>query len=305
MMTSLFNTQLEPLYVEYRQLLTAIAYRMTGMRNEAEDIVQDLFIHLSTNGRDIEQIHNIRAYLIQSTVNRSLNVLESARIKREFYPGVWLPEPQVSELGLPSPSENTNMLAQSADTPILYADEINYALMVMLDQLTPVERAVFVLRESFDFPYREIAQWLERSEAACRQILSRALPKLKQAEPAQASSSKQRLAFTQAFLTAAQTGTFAPLLELLQEDIRLYTDGGGKVKSALRPIFYRQRVISFFNGIAKKGSLTGDWSIIDINGEIGLRLQREGVTVAVYAFGWGKDEQVHHIFMISNPDKIC
>lgn len=303
-MTSLFNTHIEPLYVEYRSLLIAVAYRITGMRTEAEDIVQDLFIHLSTTQWNQDQVHNVRAYLIQSTVNRSLNVLESARIKRVDYPGVWLPEPQVTENYSSSTSKHTALLTESADTSIVLNDDINYAVMVMLDQLTPIERAIFVLRESFDFPYRDIALWLDRSEAACRKILSRALPKVQEARHSQSVSFEQKSAFTQAFLQAAQTGNFSPLLELLQQDMRLYTDGGGKVKSALRPIFDRRRVISFFNGIAAKGSLTGEWSMISINGDIGLQLQREGITVAIYSFRYDPYGQVDQIFMISNPDKI-
>lgn len=303
-MTSLFSTHIESLYVEYRSLLTSVAYRITGMRTEAEDIVQDLFIHLSTTQWNQDHVNNVRAYLIQSTVNRSLNVLESARIKRVDYPGVWLPEPQVTESYSSSFSKHTALLTESADTSTILQDDISYAVMVMLDQLTPIERAIFVLRESFDFPYRDIALWLERSEASCRKILSRALPKLQAAQHSHSVSFEQKAAFTQAFLQAAQTGNFSSLLELLQQDMRLYTDGGGKVKSALRPIFDRRRVISFFNGIAAKGSLTGEWSIISINGDIGLELQREGVTVAIYSFRYNAYGQVDHIFMISNPDKI-
>lgn len=303
-MTSLFSNHIEHLYVEYRSLLTAVAYRITGMRTEAEDIVQDLFIYLSTSNWNHEQVNNIRAYLIQSTVNRSLNVLESARIKRVEYPGVWLPEPHVNEWSSSSVSSRTSELTESADTSIILTDDISYAVMVLLDQLTPVERAIFVLRQSFDFSYREIAQWMNRSEATCRKIFSRAVPKLQEAQASESIASEHKLAFTRAFLQATQTGNFSSLLELLQQDMRLYTDGGGKVKSALRPIFDRRRVISFFNGIAAKGSLTGEWSIISINGEIGLQLQREGVTVAVYSFRYNASGQVDHIFMISNPDKI-
>lgn len=303
-MTSLFNTHIESLYVEYRSLLIAVAYRITGMRTEAEDIVQDFFIHLNTSNWNDEQVSNVRAYLIQSTVNRSLNILESARIKRIEYPGVWLPEPHVTEWSSSSLSPSTARLTESADTSMILTDDISYAVMVLLDQLTPVERAVFVLRQSFDFPYRDIALWLGRSEANCRKIFSRTLPKLQEAQASESIDSEHKLAFTRAFLQATQTGNFSSLLELLQQDMRLYTDGGGKVKSALRPIFDRRRVISFFNGIAAKGSLAGQWSMISLNGEIGLQLQREGITVAVYSFRYDVSGQVDHIFMISNPDKV-
>jgi len=303
-MTSLFNTSIEPLYVEYRSLLIAVAYRITGMRSEAEDIVQDLFIHLSTTDWNRKQVNNIRAYLIQSTVNRSLNVLESARIKRIDYPGVWLPEPHIEDKDSAKPLNYEALLTESADTSMMLKDDISYAVMVMLDQLTPIERAIFVLRQSFDFPYRDIAVWLDRSESACRKILSRALPKLQAAQSSQLISSEHKLAFTHAFLQATQTGNFSNLLELLKSDIRLYTDGGGKVKAALRPIWDRRRVVSFFNGIARKGSLAGEWSIVWINSEIGLQLQREHVTVAIYSFRYDVHGQVDQIFMISNPDKI-
>lgn len=303
-MTSLFQTYIEPLYVEYRSLLIAVAYRITGMRTEAEDIVQDLFIHLSTTDWNQQQVINIRAYLIQSTVNRSLNVLESARIKRIDYPGVWLPEPNIEHTYSSTNMNYEALLTESADTSMMLKDDISYAVMVMLDQLTPIERAIFVLRQSFDFPYRDIAVWLDRSESACRKILSRALPKLQEAQSSHSISSEHKLAFTHAFLQATQTGNFSNLLELLKSDIRLYTDGGGKVKSALRPIWDRRRVVSFFNGIANKGSLTGEWSIVWINGEMGLQLQREHVTVAIYSFRYDIHGQVDQIFMISNPDKI-
>ncbi|WP_411344042.1 sigma-70 family RNA polymerase sigma factor [Paenibacillus sp. WLX1005] len=293
---------LEQLYEEYYTLLTAVAYRMTGSHGDAEDMVQDVFARLTQE--PLADITHIKAYLIRAVTNRSLNLLQSARKRRELYPGPWLPEPNVLPLHSARHIETASLSAQPAITTtdaatihshtpstrplplsiqpllndkvtgfsdsdkqgteqlMLRQEEISYAVMVMLEQLTPVERAIFVLRESFELDYSEIASYVHKSEAACRKILSRIRSRLQPASHAEADDrlhtmnpTIQSEYFASAFLQAARSGNFTPLLHLLQDDVRMYTDGGGKVRAAIRPILTRYRVTTFLQGIAGKGAM--------------------------------------------------
>lgn len=326
-MDALSNLSLEQIYHNYHRQLLAVAYRITGSQTDAEDMIQELFLKLSQ--QDLSQIAHLRSYLIRAVTNRSLNLMQSALKKRELYPGPWLPEPQVhtasarsrhglayknvdgvsSAFSLESPSAvvtvaNQNSLLPETDQLLLQQEEISYATIVILEQLSPVERAIFVLRESFGFDYREIAGYVHKSETACRKILSRIYTKLEPARVSADIANEQGEQFTAAFLLAARNGDFEPLLELLQEDVRMYTDGGGKVRAAVHPISSRYRVITFLKGIAAKGVLDGEWSIISLNGEMGLQMKREGQTLYILGIKWDQNQSIQHIYMISNPDKL-
>lgn len=245
--------ELEAAYQTYRPLLQSIAYRMIGSVTEAEDIVHDLF--LNYNRLPLEDVNNMKAYLIKAVTNRSLNYLESARKKREVYAGMWLPEPLADSRG-DNPAEK-----------LVREETLSYALLVVLEQLTPVERAVFILREALAYDYRDIAACLDKSEANCRKIFSRAKQKVQQesAYPPKAVGWEEPLVAK--FLQAANTGDFHEVIDLLTEDAVLMSDGGGKVRAALRPIQTRARVFAFLQGIATKGSFAGENRLAAINGE--------------------------------------
>ncbi|WP_060530691.1 sigma-70 family RNA polymerase sigma factor [Paenibacillus bovis] len=325
--SSAADNSLEQIYSMYYSQLLHVAYRMTGTITDAEDIVQDLFAYLSPRQEEMIHINHMPAYLIRAVTNRSINLLQSARKKREVYTGPWLPEPMVqsgssrrsraagnvfehdsptatSATSASSLSHSVTAADAGAEQLLLRQEELSYGVMVLLEQLSPVERAVFVLRESLGYDYREISDYVGKSEAACRKIQSRIRARLAPAAVSATIASEQGETWVRAFLDAAREGHLQPLLERLQEDVRLYTDGGGKVRAALRPIFTRSRVTAFFQGIARKGSLDGDWSLVWINGEPGLRLQRDHRTVCLYAIQWDNSAQIQRIYMISNPDKI-
>ncbi|MFD1887427.1 sigma-70 family RNA polymerase sigma factor [Paenibacillus wenxiniae] len=338
-MYSLPSRDLEQLYTQYYALLKAIAYQMIGSHSDAEDIVHDVFEQLAN--KPLAEIEHVKAYLIRAVTNRSLNILQSARKQRELYPGPWLPEPVVSQIARPTRKASshtedtggnehgteragtssssllplagtratdlhfTSIYEYDAEQSLLQQEQIGYAVMVMLEQLNPVERAVFVLRESFQLDYAEIADYVNKTEVACRKMLSRIHARLQPIHKLQPVDNSSTLAFTEAFLEAARSGNFAPLLHQLREDIQLYTDGGGKVRAALHPIRSRYRVTTFLQGIAGKGAFAGEWSLISVNGTPGLQLQRDRAIVYVLTFAWDTDGQVQHVYMISNPDKLA
>ncbi|WP_322924031.1 sigma-70 family RNA polymerase sigma factor [Paenibacillus campi] len=339
--------ELEQLYTRYYSLLHAIAYRMIGSYSEAQDMVHDVFEQLAE--KELAEIQHIKAYLIRAVTNRCLNVLQSARKRRELYPGPWLPEPDVAGYASYSTARTRNaatlydfmssahtttdhtdaacvaylaaipathsasatvqqctiMHELDGEQALLQQEQISYAVMVMLEQLNPLERAVFVLRESFQFDYADIASYVHKSEVACRKMLSRIRGRLQLANEAQTLDNESTLAFTEAFLEAARSGNFTPLLHKLREDITMYTDGGGNVRAALRPILTRYRVTTFLTGIASKGAFTGQWSVVSVNGTPGLQLRRDGAIVYILAFAWDQAGHVQHMYMISNPAKLA
>lgn len=224
-------------YRQYHSLLFSIAYRMLGSFQDAEDIIQELFADLQE--KDIGQIDHIQAYLTKSITNRCINELQSARKKREVYIGEWLPEPQV---------------ALSAQIPAEYVEEkekVSYAFLVVMSRLNPVERAVLMFREVFGYHYKEISSIIGKSEANCRQIHSRLKQKLNEdisvfSQPVE----EQQLA--QLFIESAKTGNFEEFSKKLIEDAVLYTDGGGKVRSALRPIYGKSRIYAFLRELFQR-----------------------------------------------------
>lgn len=223
---------MEALYQQYKGLLFHLAYQLTGSSTDAEDIVQDVF--LKAHGVALEQIAEPKAYLCKMTTNRCLDLLKSARHKRELYTGPWLPEP------IPTPE------ADSYDA-VVTKDLLSYAMLVLLERLSPAERAVFVLREAFGFDYGEIAGLVDKSEANCRKLISRAKGKLGIAPDAPIRAKETELGeqWMSRFLAALEQGNVTALLALLSADAELLTDGGGKVSAAIRPIVSGERVARF------------------------------------------------------------
>jgi len=279
-------------YQEYKPLLFSIAYRMTGTITEAEDITHDVLLDFGKLNEG--QIENIKSYLCKMVTNRSLDYLKSARKQREVYIGPWLPEPLIFH--------DVNPMHE-----VLMQDSISYALLCLMEQLTPVERAVFVLREAFGYEYDEIASILEKEVANCRKILSRARKKIDYKDdvgPLQVNQEElQHL--VQSFLVAATTGNTESFLNLLANDAVLYSDGGGKVKAALVPIETRERVAQFIFGLLRKFGQDDElkFELVNVNGQIGLLIKRDNKPENVVSFEIEKN-QIKHIFSIRNPEKL-
>ncbi|MFC4077767.1 RNA polymerase sigma-70 factor [Salinithrix halophila] len=279
---------LEQLYEDYQSLLFHLAYRMLGSVSDAEDIVQDVFLTL--HQQDVHKIHHVKAYLIKTTTNRCLNVLGSARRKREEYIGPWLPEPLID------PQEPAAITEQN--------ESISYAFLVLMEKLSPMERAVFILREGLRFEYETIAEMLDKTAPNCRKIMSRAKQKLPEESPV-ISPQQKTTPLIEAFIDAANTGNFQSFIRMLVEDASLISDGGGKVRAALKPILGRLRILRFLEGVSQKGAFQGNFLPISLNGEPSLLFIKEGQTTVAFCFAREPGaSKVAHIYVVMNPDKL-
>ncbi|WP_028608814.1 RNA polymerase sigma factor SigJ [Paenibacillus harenae] len=290
--------KLEAAYLSYRPSLLSIAYRMLGSVSDAEDLVQDVFVIARNREMDREgdPIRNPKAFLCKMVINRCLDFLKSARKKREVYVGPWLPEPLVRQ----DSHESGNVPLQS----IILEDTISYAFLILLDRLTPVERAVFILREAFDYDYRHIADTIGKTELGCRKIYSRLKKKI-QAEPdVPLTDEGQSKELVYRFLQAASTGNMQALVSLLTEDITIYSDGGGKVLAATRPIRSPQSAAAFILGLVSKADVQTRVLLAQINGAAGLVISSpDGSYNAVISFQ-PKAGRIQNIYILRNPDKL-
>src|SRR5213592_576220 len=223
-------------YEELRPLLFSIAYRMVSSVSEAEDIVQEAFLRIHRVEAEGTKVDSPKAYLSAVVTRLSIDHLKSARARREQYVGQWLPEPLLTD--------SAPDAAAQAET----ADSLSMAFLVLLESLTPVERAVFLLRETFGYGYDEIASMVGRSEANCRQIAVRARKQIEARRPRFEASPHGRDEITSKFMDACATGDLKELVDLLADDIVLWSDGGGKVRAAHRPISGREAVARFVLG---------------------------------------------------------
>lgn len=300
----------------YRPLLTTLAYRMLGSLSEAEDIVQDALADYSITA-DRSKIEHEKAYLVRMVTNRSLNLKQSARKRREFYVGQWLPEPAIADAGAGTPSAALGSAGNGTANPADYIERqenITYVMLVMLERLTAVERAVFLLRETLDFDYGDIADIVRKSEANCRKIFSRAKEKLHgSAEEGSGADTvdpirrneEQAWALAKAFMQAAETGNSSALVDMLAHDAVLVSDGGGKVHAAINPIEGAERIAAFFLGIARKGSMGESFMPVVVSGQPGFIVLEEGRPAKVMVFGWDAEKRISRIFIILNPDKLA
>ena len=224
-------------YAEYRPLMFSIAYRMTGSISDAEDIVQEAFLRLTRVLRHGASIESPKAYLATATTRLAISHLRSARVRRESYVGAWLPEPLVADTD-PGPAERAEM-----------SDSLSMAFLVLLESLTPTERAVFLLHEVFGYDYREIAEITGKSEANCRQILTRARRHIDEGKPRFEASRQQREEVARRFFDAAERRRLGRPAQLLAPDVTMVGDGGGKAWAAARPIHGAQQVARFMLGL--------------------------------------------------------
>jgi RNA polymerase sigma-70 factor, ECF subfamily len=280
------------LYEELRPLMFSIAYRMLGSASEAEDIVQEAFLRLHRESGKGTAIESPKAYLSAITTRLSIDHLRSARVRRERYFGTWLPEPIV-----------TDDIPQHTET----ADSLSMAFLLLLESLSPVERAVFLLREVFDYGYDEIANVVGKSEDNCRQIAVRARRQIEAKKPRFEASRKRREELARRFFDAAWNGDAKGLLDLLAADVVAYGDGGGKAPASPRPVYGRDRVVRGLLGGAR-GRLqrfgVGGMRFAVINGQPGaLFLNREGRPMLAVTLDIA-DDLVQTVRAVANPEKL-
>lgn len=277
------------LFSENRPYLFAVAYRMLGTVMDAEDILQEAF--LRWRGVDIASVESARAYLTTIVTRLSLDFLASARVRREEYVGPWLPEPLLTSDG--ADVERSMELAES----------ISMAFLVLLESLSPVERAVFLLREVFAYDYPEVARIVEKSEENCRQIVRRAKGRVSAGRPRFAPDREQGNRLLDRFVTACVEGDLVGLEQVLAADITLWSDGGGKVNAARLPIYGADKVARFLLGVLRQApaeyTARPDW----INGGPGLIVYVGGQAQIVFTFD-GADDTIQAIRIVVNPDKL-
>jgi RNA polymerase sigma-70 factor (ECF subfamily) len=280
-------TELEAFETE-RPRLGRLAYRMLGSVAEAEDVVQDAW--LRWRGAAAETIDDPAAWLVRATTRLCIDRLRASKTRREAYRGPWLPEPLVEDF---------------ATDPLERAEEVSVAFLLALERLSPLERAVFLLHDVFDADYADIAETLDRSEPACRQLAARARAHVRDARPRFQVPDDEAARLALAFMDAARRGDLTALKGLLAEDAVLISDGGGKRKAALRPMVGRDDVIALISGLAWRGSIpmTGDIRLARINGAFGVVLQADGEVVTI-AFEPGEAGKLAAIYMVRNPDKL-
>ena len=284
------NPVLQKWYREFRNYLAAVAYRMLGSFSDAEDIVQDVFVRLQS--LPVSEIREAKSYLTKMTVSRSIDVLKSARRRRETYVGPWLPEPDV------------NGTENDPGDSVIIEESIHYALLVVMERLTPSERAVFLLRETFGFDYAEVAEALQMTEAACRKTLSRARKKLALSPPEPPVSISRGRELTARFLQAARSGKVEHLLAWIEKDAVCLSDGGGIEKAAIRPVIGAERVAAFIAGLLTKYSdVSISFAPLIVNGEPGLGVLENGEWSTVVSFEW-RGNKIKRLFLIRNPQKL-
>lgn len=275
----------------YRPLLFSIAYRMLGSVMEAEDMVQETFLRCQT--MRVQNIESPKAFLAKVLTRLCLNRLESAQHQRETYIGPWLPEPVLTQ------DESLSPAAQ----PIL-RESISYAFLVLLESLSPLERAVFILREVFEFEYEEIAEIVGSDETACRQLFSRAKKHIAEHRPRFRTSPEQHHQLLDQFMRAVGEGELDGLMQLLTEDVTMWADGGGKARgAATRPLHGREAVARFLVGSTRLPTESYRIEVSEVNGEAAAIL-RAGERALVVFFIEGEQGKVQVVRAIGNPDKL-
>ncbi|MGZ3146565.1 RNA polymerase sigma-70 factor [Lentzea chajnantorensis] len=278
--------QAESAFAAARPRLFGIAYRMTGSVADAEDLVQEVW--LRWQAADRAAVLNPEAYLATAITRLAINESRTARARRETYAGPWLPEP-----------------VDTAADPQLGAERgavLELAVLMLLEKLTPTERAAYVLREAFDYPYREIAEVVQTSEVAARQLVSRARKHLADSRRTPATPARQR-ELLEAFVAAAQAGDLAGLEKLFAADVVSWSDSNGKVRAAGRPLYGATALAKIFAAWAPTFWTAEDVSYVEANGQAAIRLERDGavfgvITVAV------SEEGIDQVMWLVNPEKL-
>jgi RNA polymerase sigma-70 factor, ECF subfamily len=268
-----------------------VAYRMLGSVSEAEDVAQEAVLRLA--GAD-EPIEEPAAWITTAATRISIDVLRSARVRREAYVGPWLPEPLIEDRS-PGPA-----------TEVELADSASQAFLVMLERLSPVERAAFLLREVFDYRYAEIARIVDRSEDNCRQIVMRARKHIEARRPRFDVDQQRRDELLSHFLAAAEDGDFEELESLLAEDAVLYADGGGKIVAARKPLHGAARIARMIAATTRKQRRHGPFELelVRVNGQPGRILRTPDHAVWDVLSIDVVDGRIQTVRIFRNPDKL-
>ena len=276
----------ESAFAAARPRLFGIAYRMTGSVADAEDLVQEVWLRWQLADR--AAVLNPEAYLATAITRLAINESQTARARRETYVGPWLPEP----------------VDTSAD-PQVGAEQgavLELAVLMLLEKLTPTERAAYVLREAFDYPYREIAEIVQTSEVATRQLVSRARKHLADERRAPVEKADQRK-LLEAFVAAAQAGDLAGLEKLFAQDVVSYSDSNGAIRAAGRPLFGAQSLAKIISGWAPSFWAGAEASFVEANGLTAVRLRKDDDTYAVITVS-ASEEGIDQVLWLVNPEKL-
>jgi RNA polymerase sigma-70 factor, ECF subfamily len=290
-------------FIELRPMLFGIAYRMLGVAAEADDVLQDAYLRWATV--DEASVESPRAYLATIVTRLSIDQLRAAKVRRDSYKGPWLPEPIVLDESGESMEVAGTVEAgveAGAEAGVELADSLSLAFLVLLEELAPAERAAFLLREVFGYEYSEIARMLERNEPACRQLVSRARHRVGDRRKRFEADHEQSRELTRRFVFACGTGDIEGLMSLLAEDVVVWTDGGGRVVSAPRPVVGPWRAARFLVHVSKNfpNATIGEMTL---NGQPGLIFEENGrVTNAVVVDIL--DGLISGIRIVANPEKL-
>jgi RNA polymerase sigma-70 factor (TIGR02957 family) len=273
-------------FVKGRPRLFGIAYRILGSAAEAEDIVQDVWVRWQCTNRRV--VRDAPAYLATATTRLAINLAKSARSRREVYVGPWLPEP-----------------VDTSTDPLLGAERgeaLEFAVLLLLEKLSPTERAAYVLREAFDYPYRQIAEILQLEEANTRQLVTRARQHITDGRRTPVSSGEQRR-LLEAFIAAAQKGDIAALEGLFASDVISYSDGGGVVRAARVPIAGRQRAAKFISAFASHFWAGATLTSIQANGQSSVLISRDSAIVSIVTID-ASAQGIDQILWMMTPSKL-
>lgn len=274
----------------HRPALFGLAYRMLGSVMDAEDILQEAFVRWHQTSR--HEVQSPRAFLMTIVTRLCLDALRAARTRREQYIGPWLPEPLIQRDGADL-FEHAEQVAT-----------LSFAFLLLLERLTPLERAVLILHDVFDYSYDEVAALIGSNGPYCRQLGHRARERITAARPRFHASAAQVAAATQAFVQACAEGDLQGLLALFAHDIELWTDGGGKARAARNIIYGADRVARFFIGIMRKRTQPITLESIGVNGLPGLLVRLDGRIDRVYSFDVDTTGQIRTIYCVLNPEKL-
>lgn len=267
-----------------RRRLIAVAYRMLGAWGDAEDVVQDSFLKFHT--ADLAAIDSVRGYLTTIVVRLCLDVLKSARVQRERYEGLWLPEPIAT------------------DDTTLDRDSLGVAFLVLLETLSPEERAVYVLHELFDYSHPEIAAILHKTDDACRQMLRRAHQRVAARQPRYPVPAAQRAELVARLMSACLSGDPALVRAMLADDAVALSDGGGKASAARNPVEGADDVARFLVGVTRKGGAGAVPAIAELNGDLALLMRRGDALDTIMMLELAPDGRIARLYFVRNPDKM-
>ncbi|MEV6511294.1 RNA polymerase sigma-70 factor [Streptomyces sp. NPDC051642] len=286
-------------FEEHRPVLMGVAYRMLGRVADAEDVVQDAWLRWSAADR--AEVREPRAYLVRVTTRLAIDRLRQVKARGEAYVGPWLPEPYVTDFG-DTVTDFGDTVPDTAERAVL-ADSVSLAVLVVLESLSPLERAVFVLREAFGYPYADIAAMLDRGEPAVRQLAGRARKHVDERRPRYEVDPAQRRDLTERFLAAAAEGDLAGLMKMLAPDVRLIGDSGGKSKAPLRILETADNVGRFLVAVAGKGIPEMSFRFLELNGGPAVLILSGGTPDSVFQVDVSAG-RIRSVYIVRNPDKL-